>query len=91
MKKLDAVLGMVAEIRNEVREVRALLTERVNVSSIPSDTLSVADFAKEVGRSPDWVYDQMRLRRVRRCPTGKPYQIPRSEVLRLRDAKGGAK
>ena len=59
------------------------------------DTLTVPEFAVEVRKGADWVYDQIRLHRlsagrkgVRPLPLGKPYQIARSEVLRLKS--GGA-
>lgn len=56
---------------------------------VPAETvLSVDEFVAEMAklglrRSADWLYDQIRRRRVRTLPLGKPYRLPRSELLRL--------
>jgi hypothetical protein len=67
--------------RRLLAEVVALL-EGADVP-LPSQTLTVNGFASECGRSADWVYDQIRRRRITPCRVGKPYRIPRSELRKL--------
>ena len=71
-----------AELNAKVDRLLALLGQ----TPPPSETLTVAEVARELGRSRDWVLDQLRLRRIKRCPVGKPYRIPRSEIVRLKRA-----
>lgn len=52
------------------------------------DVLTVELSAPEVGRGTDWVYDQIRRRRIKPCRIGKPYRIPRSELFKLTLAHG---
>ena len=95
MEKIDQLLGMVAELQREVRDLRTSLAQRVNAPKdepIGKEILSVDEFVAELGkaglrRSKYWLYDQIRLRRVRPLRLGRPWQIPRSELLRI--TKGG--
>ena len=69
-------------------QARTLLAELVALldgasCTRPAQTLSVAEFASECGRGTDWVYDQIRRRRITPCRVGKPYRIPRSELQKL--------
>lgn len=83
----------VQALHADVREVLSILKggERPAAPQPDETELTVEQFAHEVGRSTDWVYDQIRLhkntagkRGVRVLPLGKPFKIPRSEVLRVK-------
>lgn len=50
--------------------------------------LSVEQFAAETGRCAKWVYGKIRARRLAVRPTGKPYQIPVTEVSKWIRPKG---
>jgi hypothetical protein len=69
-------------------QARTLLAELVALldgatCALPAQTLSVTEFSRECGRGTDWVYDQIRRRRITPCRVGKPYRIPRSELSKL--------
>lgn len=89
MDKIDQLIGMVVELQREVREMR---NERLNGSSVTPllTDFSVAAFATKIGRSADWVYAQIRVRRIKVLPGGKPYRIPPSELQRF-FTSGGTK
>lgn len=87
-QKVEALHADVRELLSIVKTGAAGKTIALPADSEP---LNVEQFAQEIDRSPDWVYDQIRLFKrtagksgVRVLPLGKPYQIPRSEVLRVK-------
>lgn len=74
---------------DEIRELARALAAEMNRSPFAvktSPTLTVEQFAAECGRGPHWVYRQIRRRRITPCRIGKPYQIPRSELQKLKVA-----
>ncbi|HVS52907.1 MAG TPA: hypothetical protein VHD62_11190 [Opitutaceae bacterium] len=82
LEKLDAMHRDIAEI---MKRVNAANTTN---SQIAKDVLTVEEFLDELERvgmkrSRDWLYDQIRRRKVRVLPVGKPYRIARSEALKL--------
>jgi hypothetical protein len=73
---------------SDLATCRSLLTQAIALlegatCALPAQTLTVTQFARECGRGTDWVYDQIRRRRITPCRVGKPYQIPRSELSKL--------
>jgi hypothetical protein len=85
MERLDAIERHLACLAERVRAPEAPVA--------PAETvLTVDEFVAEMGRlgmrrSADWLYDQIRRRRVRTLPLGKPYRLPRSELLRMCSTK----
>ena len=55
---------------------------------VGDEPFSVDGFAAAVGRSKVWVYRMISARRIAVLPTGKPYQIPRTEAAKWKKAKG---
>lgn len=96
-ESLAVIASALVEIHAELSRLTFDGSRRLNdaeAHALPM-ALNVPEFAKGVNRSRDWVYDQIRLFKrtagrsgVRVLPTGKPYQIPASELLRVK--KGGA-
>lgn len=79
--QLAAVALDVAEIKTRLARIDAALG--ATPPHMKSATLTVEETARELRRSTKWVYEQLYLGRIRRLRTGKPYQIPRSEIIRI--------
>jgi hypothetical protein len=78
----------------DITKYEAMLSESPGTLT-PKDSYTVKEFSQLIGRSYDWTLDKIRLHRltngrsgIRVLPLGTPYQVPASELLRI---KGGGK
>ena len=79
---------ILAGLQRGTLTVGELVAAKGTPALVSDEPFSVEGFAGAIGRSKVWVYRKIAARRIAVLPTGKPYQIPRTEVAKWKKAKG---